>query len=151
MWRGGDGGIEGVVVIHCNDRFWEDIHAEIVGSRGSDVGRCDRAVGNMVHIELHGHCVGYVDRKIARIRAVLNSPFDDLEGSCNGSYDFCGLYWDLNISNECRQLIFILRLYHNVRERARLGMAESIHDIIGSSDVDVGDYGGQYKVYYALQ
>ena len=142
--------MEGVVVIHCNDRFREDIHAEIVGSRGTDVGRCDRAVGDMVHVELDRHCVGYVDGKIARIGAVLNGPFDDLEGICNGSYDFCCLYWDLNISNECRRLIFILRLDHNVRERARLGMAKRIHDIIGSSDIYVGDYGGQYKVHYAV-
>ena len=145
MWRRGDGGIEGVVVIHCNDRFGEDIHAEIVGSRGTDVGRCDRAVGDMVHVKLDGHRVRYVDGKIARISAVLNGPFDDLESSFNGSYDFCCLYWNLNIPNECRRLIFILRLNHDVCERARLGMAKRIHDIIGSGDIDVGDYDGQYK------
>ena len=150
MWRGGDGGIEGVVVIHCNDRLGKDIHAKIVGSRCSDGGRCDGTVGDMVHVELHGYCVCYVDGKIARIGAILNGPFDDLEGSFNGSYDFCCLYWDPNISNECRRLIFILRLNHNVRERARLGMAKCIHDIIGSSDIDVGDYDSQYKVHYAV-
>ena len=139
----GDGGIEGVVVIHCNDRFREDIHAKIVGSGGSDFGRCDRAVRDMVHVELDGHCVGYIDIKSTRIRAILNGGFDHLERSRNGSNRFCGLHWYLDVTNESRRFILVFRLDHDVRERARLGMTERIHDIVCSGDIDVGNYGGQ--------
>lgn len=131
-----------MVVIDGNDGFRVDIHAEIVGSRGSDVGRCNGTVGNMVHVELHGHCVGNVNAKFARIRAIMDGRFDDLEGSCNGSNRFRGLYWHLDITNENRQLILMFRLNHDVRERARLGMAERIHEVV-CSDIDVCNYGGQ--------
>lgn len=134
-----------MVVIHCNDRFWEDIHAEVVGSGGSNVGRCNRAVGNMVHIELHRDCVGDIDVKFARICAILDRRFDHLEGSCNRSNHFCGLYWHLDITNESGRLILVFRLDHDVRERARLGVAEGIHDIVCSSDIDVGNYVDQQK------
>lgn len=128
-----------MVVIHCNDRFWEDIHAEIVGPGGPDVRCCDGAVGNMVHVELHRDCVGNFDVKSARIRAVLDSGFDDLEGRRNGSNHFCGLYWHLDITNESRGLVLIFRFNHDVRERARLGMAQRVYDVVCSSDIDVGN------------
>ena len=140
-----------MVVIHCNDRFWEDVHAEIVGSGGSDVGRCHWAIGDMVHVELHRDRVGYVNVKSARIRAILNGGFDHLKGSRNGSNRFGGLHWNLYVTNESRRLVLIFRLDHDIRERAWLGMAERIYDIIHSSDIEVANYGGQQKSSDSLQ
>ena len=127
------------MVIHCNDRFGKDIHAEVVGSGCSNVGRCNGTVGDMIHVELDGHCVGYLDVEATRIRAILDGGFNHLESSCNGSNRFRGLYWHLDITNECRRLVLVFRLDLDVRERARLGMAECIHDIIGSSNIDIGN------------
>lgn len=126
-------------MIHCHDRFWEDIHAEIVGPGGPNVGCCNRAVGNVVHVELNRDCVGDIDVKPARIRTVLDGGFDDLEGSRNGSDGFRGLYWHLDITNESWGLVLVFRLHHDVRQRARLGMAQRVYDIICSSDIDVGN------------
>lgn len=138
------------MVVHCNDRLWEDIHAEIVGSRGSDVGRCNGAVRDMVHVELHGHCIGYVDEESVRIRTILDGGFDDLECSCNGSDRFCSLYWHLNVTKESRRLIVVFWLDHDVRERTRLGMAERVHNIICSSNIDIGNWGGQQRGFNAF-
>ena len=143
--------MECVVVIHCNDRFGEDIHAEIVGAGGSDVGRCNRAVGYMIHVELHGHGVGYFDVESTRIRTVLDGRFDDLEGSCHRPNRFGGLHRHLDITNERRGFVLVLRLDHDVRERARLGMAERIYDIVCSGDIDVGNCSGQLKASNAWQ
>ena len=135
-----------MVVIHCNDCFWEDIHAEVIGAGGSDVRSCDGAIGDMVHVELHGHCVGYVNVKSARVAAILDGGFDDLEGSCDGSNRFCGLHRHLDITNEYRWLVLVFRFDHNVRERARLGMAECVHDIIRSSEIGIGNWDSQLGV-----
>lgn len=91
-----------MMVIHRNDSFWKDIHAEVIGPGSSDVGCCDRAVGDVVHVKLHRHCVCYVNVQAARVRAILDGGFDDLEGSCNGSNRFCRLHWHLDITNERR-------------------------------------------------
>ena len=137
--------MEGVVVIHCDDRFWEHVHAKIVGSGGSDIRCCNGAIGYMIHVELHGHGVGYVDVESTGIRTALDGCFDNLEGSCNGSNCFRGLHRHLDITNECRGLILVLRLDHDIRERARLGVAECIYDIVYSGEIDVGNCGGQLK------
>lgn len=138
-------------MIHCNDRFWENIHAEVVGSRGSYIRRCYGAIGDMVHVEFDGHCVGYIDVESAGIRAILDGGFDDLKGSCNRSNCFCSLYWQHDITKRSNRLFPVFRLDHDVRERARLGMAERIYDVIGSSDIDIGNYCSQQKALITLQ
>ena len=134
-----------MVVIHCNDRFREHIHAEVIGSGCPDIGRCDRAIRDVVHVEFYGYRIGYVNVKSARIRAVLNGGFDGLEGSSDRPDCFCGLHWHLDMTNESRGLILVFRFDHNIRERARLGMAERVHDVVCSSEVDVSNYGGQLQ------
>ncbi len=131
-----------MVVIHGNNRFWEDIHAEVVGSRGSNIGSCNGAVGDMVHVELYGHSVGYIDVESARIRAILDGGFDDLKGSRNGSNRLCGLHRYLDITNPRRGFV-VFRLDHDVRERAGLGMAKRIHYVVCNSDIEVCNYSSQ--------
>lgn len=126
-----------MVVIHCNHCFWEDIHAEVIGSGGSDVGRCHGAVGDMVHVELHGHRVGYVNVESARVRAIVYGGFNELECGRNGSNRFCSLYRHLHVANESRGPVLVFRFHHDIRERARLGMAEGVDDVVCSSEVNV--------------
>ena len=135
-----------MVVIHCNDCFWENVHAEVIGSRCPNVGRCDGAIGDVVHVEFYGHSVGYVDVKSAGIRAILNRGLNDLESSCHGSNGFCCLHRHLDFTNESRRLVLVFRLDNDVRQRARLGMAERVHDVICSSEIYVRNYDGQLKV-----
>ena len=137
-----------MMVVHCNNCFWKDIHAEVVGSGGSDIGCCNGAVGDMIHVKLDGHCISYVNVKPARVRAVLDSGFHDLESSCYGSNRFRGLHWDFDITNISRRLVLVFRFDHDVRKRTRLGMAKSVYDIVCSSEVDVGNYHGQLEVLY---